>query len=101
MKGLNEKDLTIAFNDVDLCLKLLTCGYRNIYTPFAMLYHHESVSRGLDDSPQKQERFIKETQYMQQKWPTIIQNDPAYNVNLTLDRADFSLAWPPREMLST
>ena len=101
VKGLNEKDLTIAFNDVDLCLKLLTCGYRNIYTPFAMLYHHESVSRGLDDSPQKQERFIKETQYMQQKWPTIIQNDPAYNVNLTLDRADFSLAWPPREMLST
>ncbi len=98
-KGLNEQDLTIAFNDVDLCLKLLTCGYRNIYTPFAMLYHHESVTRGLDDSPQKQERFIKETQYMQQKWPTIIQNDPAYNVNLTLDRADFSLAWPPREII--
>ncbi len=98
-KGLNEKDLTIAFNDVDLCLKLLELGYRNIYTPFSMLYHHESVTRGLDDSPQKQERFIKETQYMQQKWPTIIQNDPAYNVNLTLNRSDYSLAWPPREIV--
>ena len=62
--GLNEKNLSIAFNDVDFCLRVHSRGYRNIFTPFAELYHHESISRGTEDTPQKRERFNKERQYM-------------------------------------
>jgi glycosyltransferase involved in cell wall biosynthesis/LmbE family N-acetylglucosaminyl deacetylase len=98
-KGFNEKELTIAFNDVDLCLQFLELGYRNVYTPFALLYHHESATRGLDDSPEKQARFMKETRYIQKNWPKILENDPAYNVNLTLNHTDFSFAWPPRKII--
>ena len=61
--GLNEKNC-IAFNDVDFCLRVHSRGYRNIFTPFAQLYHHESISRGTEDTPQKRERFNKERQYM-------------------------------------
>lgn len=95
--GLDEVNLTVAFNDVDFCLKVLQKGYRNVWTPYAELYHHESASRGIEDSPEKIERFNKEINHMQTKWGTSLVNDPAYNPNLTLDREDFSLAWPPRE----
>lgn len=86
--GLNETDLTVAFNDVDFCLKLLEAGFRNVWTPFAELYHHESVSRGQDDTPEKQARFTKETEYMRQRWSRWISNDPCYNTNLTLVSAE-------------
>ncbi len=94
--GLNETDLTVAFNDVDFCLKLDAVGYRNIWTPYALLYHHESASRGSENDPKKIARFAKEMGYMKSKWQDRLLNDPAYNPNLTLDREDFSLAWPPR-----
>ncbi|MDE2421448.1 MAG: glycosyltransferase [Gammaproteobacteria bacterium] len=94
--GLNETNLKVAFNDVDFCLKVKTAGYRNIWTPYAELYHHESVSRGHEDSPEKKARFAKEALYMQQQWRHILKNDPSYNPNLTLEHEDFSLAWPPR-----
>jgi O-antigen biosynthesis protein len=93
--GMNE-DLPVACNDIDLCLKVRQAGYRNIWTPYAELYHHESLSRGLDDTPEKQARSAKEVAYMQQRWGDLIKNDPAYSPNLTLDFEDFSLAWPPR-----
>ncbi|MBO9186478.1 glycosyltransferase family 2 protein [Rhizobium sp. L80/93] len=94
--GLNEVDLKIAFNDVDFCLKVKEAGYRNVWTPYADLYHHESATRGLDDTPEKVERFRQEIAYMHARWETHRRPDPAYSPNLTLNYEDFSLAWPPR-----
>lgn len=94
--GLNETELSVAFNDVDFCLRVREAGYRNIWTPYAELYHHESATRGYDDTPEKQMRFAKEIVYMKRQWGAQLVNDPAYSPNLTLDYEDFSLAWPPR-----
>jgi glycosyltransferase involved in cell wall biosynthesis len=94
--GLNETNLQIAFNDVDFCLRVREAGYRNVWTPYAELYHHESATRGYEDTPEKQARFAKEVQYMKQRWGKLLLSDPAYSPNLTLDHQDFSLAWPPR-----
>jgi GT2 family glycosyltransferase len=94
--GFNEVDLKIAFNDVDLCLKLLEAGYRNVWTPNAVFTHHESVSRGQEDTPSKQARFASEVQYMLDNWSELLESDPAYNPNLSIERADFSLSFPPR-----
>ena len=93
--GFNEA-LQVAFNDVDFCLRVREAGYRNIYTPYAELYHHESATRGDEDTAEKQLRFSKESIYMKQRWGDLLLNDPAYSPNLTLDHQDFSLAWPPR-----
>lgn len=90
--GLDEKNLTIAFNDVDFCIKVRESGLRNIYTPYAMLYHHESISRGQEDSPEKQARFDSEVAFMKEKWGSLLQIDPFYNPNLSLHKEDFSLA---------
>jgi glycosyltransferase involved in cell wall biosynthesis len=89
--GFDEKKLTVAFNDVDLCLKVREAGYRNLWTPYAELFHHESLSRGHEDSPEKQQRFQSEVRHIKQKWAYNLQRDPYYNENLTLDREDFSL----------
>lgn len=103
--GFNENSLSVAFNDVDLCLRIRQAGYRIIYTPYAELYHYESVSRGYENTPSKFRRFEKETLYMKQNWQAILNDDPCYNPNLTLLNEDFSLAYPPRQrsthMLST
>lgn len=89
--GLDEENLIVALNDVDLCLKVREAGYRNLWTPHAELYHHESISRGLDDTPEKKARFISEHTFMREKWKGKLQPDPYYNPNLTLVREDFSL----------
>ncbi len=94
--GLKELDFGVAFNDVDFCLRIREAGYRNIWTPYAELYHHESATRGFEDTPEKKARFAKEIQCMKQRWGDELLNDPAYSPNLTLDYEDFSLAWPPR-----
>jgi GT2 family glycosyltransferase len=94
--GFNEDDLSIAFNDVDFCLRVGNAGYRNIWTPYAELYHYESATRGYEDTPEKQKRFAKEVAYMKQQWGDLVLNDHAYSPNLTLDYGDLSLAWPPR-----
>jgi glycosyltransferase involved in cell wall biosynthesis len=94
--GLNETDLKVAFNDVDFCLRVREAGYRNIWTPYAELYHHESASRGFDDTPEKLDRFSKEREYMVSRWGDLLLNDPAYSPNLSLDSQSFELAWPPR-----
>jgi O-antigen biosynthesis protein len=93
--GLNEEHLVVAFNDVDFCLKVKAAGYRNIWTPFAEMYHHESASRKTEDTPAKQARFQKEVQYMIDTWQTDTMNDPAYNPNLSKDFEDFRYG-PPR-----
>jgi GT2 family glycosyltransferase len=90
--GLDEENLTVAFNDVDFCIKVREAGYRNIYTPYAVLYHHESISRGQENSPEKQARFIREVKFMQTKWGELLKTDPYYNPNLSLDTGNFSLA---------
>ena len=94
--GLNETNLAVAFNDVDFCLKLMEKGYSNVWTPYAELYHYESKSRGLEDTPEKLNRFSREIDFMFNRWSQIIANDPAYNPNLTIEEENFSLAFPPR-----
>lgn len=89
-QGLDE-ELAVAFNDIDFCLKLIKNGYRNVFTPFALLYHHESISRGPDDTPEKQKIFKYEFTYMQKKWGEILSNDIAYNPNLTDEFENFGL----------
>ena len=96
VEGFDETHLTVAFNDVDFCLKLREKGLRNLWTPYAELYHHESASRGNEDTPEKQARAENESAYMLTRWAKELQHDPAYSPNLTLEREDFSLAWPPR-----
>lgn len=80
--GLNEK-LKVAYNDVDFCLKLLDKGYYNVFVPMVELYHYESKSRGLDDTPEKKRRFDSEQDYMRKKWKKQIENDKFYNKNFT------------------
>jgi O-antigen biosynthesis protein len=94
--GLNDDALKISCNDVDFCLKLQKSGLRNVWTPFADLVHHESATRGFEDTPFKKARFASELAYMQKHWGEVLANDPAYSPNLTLNSQDFSLAWPPR-----
>ena len=91
-----DEALPVAFNDIDFCLRLLQAGYRNVWTPYAELYHHESASRGSEDSPAKQERFAAEVHAMKWRWGAVLHDDPAYNPNLTLDQGDYGLAFPPR-----
>ncbi len=89
--GFDER-LTHNFNDVDLCLKIREKGYLIIYTPYAELYHHESVSRGKDDTAVQRGRTAKEIEFMQTKWKHVLElGDPYYNPNLTLDKEDFSI----------
>ncbi|MBS0630714.1 MAG: glycosyltransferase [Verrucomicrobia bacterium] len=94
--GFNEPDLAVAFNDIDFCLRVRAAGYRNLWTPFAELYHHESASRGAEDTPEKAARFHREVAYMRRRWGPLLDRDPAYNPNLTGELEDFSLAFPPR-----
>ncbi|ANB03840.1 hypothetical protein ECTOBSL9_2213 [Ectothiorhodospira sp. BSL-9] len=89
--GLDEKNLPVAFNDVDLCLKVREAGYRNLWTPYAEAYHHESASRGEDNTPEKRRRAEREVAYMRRRWGRELDHDPAYNPNLTLAHEDFSL----------
>ena len=97
--GLDE-GLAVAFNDVDFCLRVHAAGYRNHWTPYAELIHHESVSRGHEDTPEKQLRFRSEIEKMQARWPALLlHGDPCYSPNLTATAEDFSLAWPPRREL--
>lgn len=94
--GLDEHNLTVAFNDVDFCLRIREAGYRVVYTPYAELYHYESVSRGKDDNPVKQARSKLEVQYMRKRWADVIERDPFYNPNLSYTKPDFSLGKYPR-----
>jgi glycosyltransferase involved in cell wall biosynthesis/SAM-dependent methyltransferase len=87
-----EEQLKIAFNDVDLCLRILEKGYKNIYLPHVVLYHYESKSRGYEDTPEKQARFRQEIEYMYMKWQKYIDYDPCYNINLTRQHEDYSIS---------
>lgn len=89
--GLDES-FEVAFNDVDLCMRIRRAGYLIVWTPFAELYHYESKSRGLEDTPEKQKRFSGEVRRFQERWAKeLAAGDPYYNPNFTLEREDFSL----------
>lgn len=87
-----EEEFAVSLNDVDFCLKLRKKNLLNVFTPFAELYHYESISRGLDDSGEKAERYNKESARFREKWKEALEKgDPYYNPNFSLDRSDFSL----------
>lgn len=89
--GLDE-NFEVSLNDVDFCLRLREKGLLNVFTPFAELFHFESISRGLDDKGEKAERYNKESAAFREKWKTVLEaGDPYYNVNFSLDRSDYSL----------
>lgn len=89
--GLDES-FAVSLNDVDFCLRIREAGYLNVFTPFAELYHFESVSRGLDDAGKKAERYNEESEHFRTKWRKMLEmGDPYYNPNFSLDRSDFAL----------
>lgn len=94
--GLEEAHLAVAFNDVDLCLRIREAGLRVIVTPFAELHHYESATRGPDRSAEHRERYAKEIAYMQERWGRTLEADPFYNPNFSLRSGGFKLASPPR-----
>ncbi len=87
-----SEDLAVAFNDIDYCMKVRSLGKLVVYAPYALLYHYESKSRGLEDTPEKVARFNREVAKFAKKWPEILKNgDPYYNPNLTLRKSNFAL----------
>ena len=97
--GLDEKNLAIAFNDVDFCLRLREKGYFHVFTPYCEAYHHESASRGLETTPAKMRRFMREIDYMLQRHGDKLAQDPFYNPNLTHRFEDFTLKRRYEEIL--
>lgn len=93
--GLDAEHLAVAYNDVDFCLRIGALGLRCVWTPYAELLHHESLSRGSDRLPAKRQRLAREARVMRERWGTKLDRDPAYNPNLTLQGEDFSLAPRP------
>jgi glycosyltransferase involved in cell wall biosynthesis len=91
-----DESLAVAYNDVDLCLRLGARGFRSVWTPNAELYHFESISRGDDLSDANRARFEAESQAMRDRWQALLTADPYYNPNLSLTRADMWYAYPPR-----
>lgn len=89
--GLDE-GFAVSLNDVDLCIRAWKSGHVNVFTPFAELYHFESVSRGLDDKGEKAKRYDRESAVFREKWKDLLEKgDPYYNPNFSLDRSDFAL----------
>ncbi len=87
-----DEGFAVSLNDVDFCLKLRQKGYLNVFTPFAELFHYESLSRGLDLEGKNAQRYDKESEHFKTKWKEVLEKgDPYYNPNFSLDRSDYSL----------
>jgi glycosyltransferase involved in cell wall biosynthesis len=93
--GMDEQHLAVAFNDVDLCLKIRARGYDVVWTPLAELYHHESATRGPDHDPVAAARFQREISVMRERWGSLLDNDPFYGPNFDRGHGDYRLASPP------
>lgn len=90
--GLDAENLGVAYNDVDFCLKLREKGYLNVFTPYCEAIHHESASRGYENTSQKKKRFEKEMLFFQSRWKDVLDvGDPYYNINLSLESEDFAI----------
>ena len=88
--GLDET-FSVAFNDVDFCLKLRHAGYLNVFTPFAELYHYESKTRGMEEG-EKMKRFQHEVDLFRTKWKADLDaGDPYFNPNFSLDYSDYTI----------
>jgi len=94
--GLDEDCLAVAYNDIDLCLRVREAGLRVVLAPRAVLHHHESVSRGYDDDPVRRARLAAEVATMEERWGDTLHDDPAYSPNLSLHDDGFSPAAAPR-----
>jgi len=95
--GMDEKNLSIAFNDIDLCLKIREKGFKIVFTPYAFLYHYESLSRGYDDDfqktdPEKYKRVVEEREYFKKRWISWLEGDQYYNPNFSY--GDDGKIWP-------
>jgi GT2 family glycosyltransferase len=99
--GFDEATFAVDFNDIDLCLRIRTAGYRIIWTPHAELYHHESATRGANISPEQRARHAREFAAMRERWSAWLDHDPAYNPNASLKNRDFefTIADAPRVSL--
>jgi GT2 family glycosyltransferase len=89
--GFDQERLAVAFNDIDLCLKIHATGKLIVYTPYAELIHHESVSRGYEDTPDKLARFNREYNHMKSRWGSRLSEDPYYNPNFLLEGVGYAL----------
>ena len=98
--GFDEERFKVGYNDVDFCLKVRKKGYWNVWTPWAELIHHESISRGTEDTSEKKQRFWNELSLLKKAWPNAFYSDTAYNPNLTLDKTDFTFSDQPRLALA-
>ena len=94
--GFDEKNLKVAYNDVDFCLKLMELGYSNLFTPFAQLIHHESLTRGSDLNETNLQRWKEEYSFVLTKWKGIMMNDPFFNSNLNVNTLTTQFAFPPK-----
>jgi cellulose synthase/poly-beta-1,6-N-acetylglucosamine synthase-like glycosyltransferase len=91
-----DVNLAVAYNDVDLCLRVREAGYRILWTPYAEMYHMERVSRGSDHASENLRRYMKEKEYMLLKWGDALASDPYYNPNLSLLGGNFEVSFSPR-----
>jgi GT2 family glycosyltransferase len=96
LSGFDEEHFAVAFNDVDLCLRIRKAGYTIVWTPYAELYHYESASLGSPESPARRAQYAEELANLRARWADVIRNDPFYSPNLTFAGGDFSPAFPPR-----
>jgi len=94
--GFDERNLAVAFNDVDFCLRVVDAGYANVWTPYADLYHFESRSRGSDTTAERLPIFQAEIAHMLSRWGDRLQSDPYWSPNLSLDDEQLHLADVPR-----
>jgi len=93
--GLDE-EFPVAYNDVDLCLKVRAAGYRVLWTPEAKVYHLESRSRGKDVTPEKRERLNRDKARLVERWGDLLDSDPFHSPNLSTNHVDARLSIPPR-----
>jgi GT2 family glycosyltransferase len=97
--GLDES-FQVAWNDIDLCLRVRSAGYRVVYAADALLYHHESITRGNDFDPVRFGRYSREVQRMRARWFGTMMADPFYNPNLSVTTGLYEIAFPPRVSLA-
>ncbi len=93
---LDETNFAVSFNDIDLCLRMRQLGLRIIWTPYANLLHHESASRGHQRTPEEEMQFPQEAAPFRQKWGAQLLDDPFDNLNLSLQKPGYEIAFPPR-----